>query len=61
MMELKLKHDLEVMRMAQMQQMTIQQVKSQLAQTALKDRTKKELAASEMMFKEKDSPDGQGI
>jgi hypothetical protein len=61
MMELQLKHDLQVMQMAQMQQMSIQQVKAQLAQTALNDRTKKELAASEMMFKEKHSPDGQGI
>lgn len=60
-LELQLKHDLEIMRIAQMQQMTIQQVKAQLAQTALQDRTKKELAASEMIFKEEDSPDGQGI
>ena len=61
MLELQLKHDLQVMQMAAMQNMTIQQVKAQLAQTALQDRTKKELAASEMMFKEKNSPDGQGI
>lgn len=61
MLELQLKHDLQVMQVAAMQNITIQQVKAQLAQTALQDRTKKELAASEMMFKEKDSPDGQGI
>jgi len=61
MMELQLNHDLQVMKMAQAEKMTVQQVKAQLAQTALQDRTKKELAASEMMFKEKDSPDGRGI
>lgn len=61
MLELQLKHDLEVMRVAALQNMSIQQVKAQLAQTALQDRTKKELAASEMLFKEKDSPDGRGI
>jgi hypothetical protein len=61
MLELQLKHDLAVMQMATQQQITVQQVKAQLAQTALHDRTKKELAASEMIFKEKDSPDGQGI
>lgn len=61
MLELQLKHDLQVMQMSAMQNISIQQVKAQLAQTALHDRTKKELAASEMMFKEKDSPDGRGI
>lgn len=61
MMELQLNHDLQVMKMAQAEKMTVQQVKAQLAQTALQDRTKKELAASEMMFKEHDSPDHRGI
>lgn len=61
MLELQLKHDLQIMQMSAMQNISIQQVKAQLAQTALHDRTKKELAASEMMFKENDSPDGQGI
>jgi hypothetical protein len=61
MLELQLKHDLAILNASTQQNISVAQVKAQLAQTALQDRTKKELAASEMMFKEKDSPDGQGI
>lgn len=60
-MELQLTHDLEILKLANAKQITVEQIKAQLAQTAIGDRTKKELAASEMVFKEKASPDGQGI
>lgn len=61
MLELQLKHDLAILNASTQQNISVAQVKAQLAQTALQDRTKKELAASEMMFKETKSPDGQGI
>lgn len=61
MLELQLKHDLAILEMANAKQLTIDQIKAQLANTAITARTKKELAASEMMFKEQKSPDGQGI
>ena len=60
-LELQLKHDLALMEMANTKQMTIDQIKAQLANTAITARTKKELAASEMAFKDQKSPDGQGI
>ena len=61
MLQLQLEHDLEILKLANAKQMTIDQIKAQLAQTAIGDRTKKELAASEMLYKSKASPDGQGI
>lgn len=61
MLELQLKHDLAILEMANTKQLTIDQIKAQLANTAITARTKKELAASEMAFKDKKSPDGQGI
>jgi len=60
-LELQLKHDLEVMKVASSEKISITQVKAMLAQTAIAERTRKELAASEMVFKEQDSPDGKGI
>ena len=61
MLELQLKHDLAILELANTKQLTIEQIKAQLANTAISARTKKELAASEMVFKERKSPDGQGI
>lgn len=61
MLELQLKHDLAILEMANTKQLTIDQIKAQLANTAITARTKKELAASEMAFKDQKSPDGQGI
>jgi hypothetical protein len=59
-LELQLNHDLQIMKTASAEKITIDQVKAALAQTAIADRTKKELAASEMLFKEH-SPDHKGI
>jgi hypothetical protein len=59
--ELRLNHDLQVMKIAAQQQMSIDAVKAQLAQVTINDRTKKELAASEMLFKQNGSPDHKGI
>jgi hypothetical protein len=61
MLQLQLEHDLQVMKMAQAEKTSIAQVKAMLAQTAINDRTKKELHMSELLFKEKASPDGKGI
>jgi hypothetical protein len=61
MLHLQLQHDLEIMKIANAKQISIDQVKAMLAQTAIHDRTKKELAASEMLFKQNESPDGKGI
>jgi len=60
-LELQLKHDLAILEMANTKQMTIDQIKAQLANTAITARTKKELAASEMVFKQRASPDKKGI
>lgn len=61
MLQLEMQREIEVLKLAQAQQISVEQIKAQLAQTAISDRTKKELAASEMLFKQKASPDGQGI
>lgn len=58
--ELELKYRIAVLEASTKQNLTIEQIKAQLAQAAINDRTKKELAASEMAFKET-SPDHQGI
>lgn len=60
-LQLQQQRDIEILKLAQAQNISINQVRAQLAQTALGERTKKELAASEMLFKQKASPDGQGI
>lgn len=60
-LELQLKRDLAVMEYATLQKISLDEVKAKLAQSAIADRTKKELAASEMVFKQRLSPDGQGI
>jgi hypothetical protein len=60
-MQLQQQRDIEILKLAQAQQTTVQQINAQLAQTALKQRTDKELAASEMLFKTKVSPDGKGV
>lgn len=60
-LQLQIEHDLEILKLSHAKDISIEQIKAQLAQTAIGDRTKKELAASEMMFKQKASPDGQGI
>lgn len=61
MQELSMQRDLEILKTATAEKISINQVKAQLAQAALNDKTKKELAASEMVFKETASPDHKGI
>ena len=61
MLELQLKHDLAVLDAASREKVSVDQIKAQLAATAIAARTKKELAASEMAFKDHASPDGKGI
>lgn len=60
-LELQLKHDLGVMEAAKRENVAVAQIRANLAATAIQARTKRELAASEMAFKETDSPDHQGI
>lgn len=59
-MQLQQQRDIEILKLAQAEKVSVEQIKAQLAQTALNERTKKELAASEMMFKMR-APDGKGI
>ncbi len=59
--ELELKWEIEMLRAATAQNITVQQVKAQLAGIAINDRTKKELQAGEMIYKSTASPDQQGI
>lgn len=59
--ELEIKREVAILEVAAKQQISIDQVKAQLAQAAIQDRTKKELAASEMLFKQTASPDHKGI
>jgi hypothetical protein len=59
--ELELKYKIAVLDASVRENITIEQVKAALATAAINDRTKKELAASEMIFKQTVSPDHQGI
>lgn len=59
--ELEIKREIAMLELAAKQQISLEQVKAQLAQVAINDRTKKELAASEMLFKQTASPDHKGI
>lgn len=59
--ELELKREIAILEMANARAITIDQIKASLAQVAIGDRTKKELAAAEMTFKTTTSPDQQGI
>jgi hypothetical protein len=61
MQELELQYRIAVLNASVKQNISIDQVKASLAQAAINDRTKKELAASEMAFKETSSPDHKGI
>lgn len=58
--ELTLKRDIAIMQMAADKQMTIDQVKAQLATTVINDRTKKELATAEMTYANA-NPNHEGI
>lgn len=60
-LQMQMQRDIEMLKLAHAQQVSLEQIKAGLAQTALKQRTDKELAASEMLFKAKASPDKQGI
>lgn len=59
--ELELKREIAILTMANARAISIDQIKASLAQVAIGDRTKKELAAAEMTFKTTTSPDQQGI
>lgn len=58
--ELQIRREVEMLKLAAQERITIQEVKAQLAQAAINDRTKKELAAAEMAYA-KSNPNHQGI
>jgi hypothetical protein len=61
-MELQLKRDLAMLQYAETQKLTLMQVKAQLAETAINNRTKAELAAQERELKlDPANTDNQGI
>lgn len=58
--ELQIRREIEMLKLAADERITIQEVKAQLAQAAINDRTKKELAAAEMAYAQ-NNPKHQGI
>lgn len=58
--ELQIRREVEMLKLAAQERITIQEVKAQLAQAAINDRTKKELAAAEMTYAQ-NNPKHQGI
>ena len=60
--ELKLTREIEMLKMANAKDMTLEQIRAQLAEVAINDRTKKELYAAEAALKTSaDNPTNEGI